>query len=651
MRHTARILFTLLTMLAGTLNATGKDDTYYILNGEQGLAGNNVLQMLQLEDGRMVFVTESHVNVYDGIQFNTLPLSKSHQSRLDGYKGYTHLYVDTEYRLWIKDYKRTACLDLKSMSYVENCKKLFNDQEAEDFFITSDGCLWTVRGRNVSHNDSHLTLRLPNDSPLQDMDGDDVHIFLFTADGTVNVYDNSNGRLTASLPAYSADKATLYDKTSLIRKMPNGEFYQIRMGSRSVLLSFNPRTLRWREVLECDYPLHTLTVAQGGLAYITTGKGFITLDTNTGQTNHAQTLRLPDGTRITTGINTVCCDREGSIWLGTYSQGVLYTSPQSGIFATEERPVRLKPVLTKVLANGRRLTPGSRQMAEDAPFAGTLNLEHSENTLMLTFSTMKFVRPRNVVYRYRLKETDADWHTVDADSNGGMVDDHGVLTLTFADMPSGSYTLEVAAAPHGGAWTGNLCRLTINIERPWWLGGAAFTVYLTILTLAFAVGTRLYTAATRRKQEQKNHEQMLLMRIQELIEKSNQYESSMNVVLTDKADESGKPDMSEAERDFLRRATDMVEQHLTDPSYTVEQLGRDLCMERTGLYRKLMAIMDKSPQSFIRSIRLEKAAAMLAEGNVTVAEVAEATGFSSSNYFSKCFQKEFGHKPSEHRSS
>lgn len=638
----------MLALLGVSLNAKSNVETFYVLNGEQGLSGSHVLQMLQLEDGRMVFVTESHVNVYNGIQFTSLPLDKSLYSPIKGYKGYTHLYVDADQRLWIKEVESTLCLDLKRMSYIKDCTKIFKDSKANDFFVTSDGCLWTVNNNSVIRNDDGLTLHLPNNSPLQDMEIDGERVFLFTANGTVNIYDGRNGQLTATAAAYSGEKAALYDCTSLIKKSTDGIFYQIRMGRRSVLLSFNPRTLAWKQLFECDFSLHTLTIAQGGIAYITTKEGFITLNLATGRMTMPQPLRLPDGTYITTGVNTVCCDREGSIWLGTYNRGVLYTSPQSGVFATEERNIKLTPVLTSVLVNGRKMTAGSRQMTDDAPFANALNLKHNENTLTLTFNTMKYVRPRNVVYRYRIKEIDSDWHTVDADSNSNIVDDHGVLTLTFTDMPSGIFTLEVAAASHGGAWIGNVCHLTMNIEHPWWVSGAAYAAYILILAIIFFIGAWLYAAAARRKSEQKSHEQMLLMRIQELIEKCNQYESSMNVVLTDKVDESGKPDMSEAEKDFLRRATDMVEQHLTDPGYTVEQLGRDLCMERTGLYRKLMAIMDKSPQSFIRSIRLEKAAAMLAEGNATVADVAEATGFSSPNYFSKCFQKEFGHKPSEH---
>lgn len=97
--------------------------------------------------------------------------------------------------------------------------------------------------------------------------------------------------------------------------------------------------------------------------------------------------------------------------------------------------------------------------------------------------------------------------------------------------------------------------------------------------------------------------------------------------------------------------TAVVERNISTQGYSVEQLASDLCMERTGLYRKLTALLSKSPVAFIRSIRLRRAAEMLAGGGMSVAEVAEATGFGSTGYFSKCFQAEFGCRPSDYQAA
>ena len=67
-----------------------------------------------------------------------------------------------------------------------------------------------------------------------------------------------------------------------------------------------------------------------------------------------------------------------------------------------------------------------------------------------------------------------------------------------------------------------------------------------------------------------------------------------------------------------------------------------------GALKELTALMDKSPVAFIRSMRLQRAAELLAEGGRSVAEVAEQTGFGSVGYFGRCFQAEFGCRPSDY---
>jgi transcriptional regulator GlxA family with amidase domain len=59
-------------------------------------------------------------------------------------------------------------------------------------------------------------------------------------------------------------------------------------------------------------------------------------------------------------------------------------------------------------------------------------------------------------------------------------------------------------------------------------------------------------------------------------------------------------------------------------------------------------MIQQSPVAFIRSIRLHRAAAMIAQKERSISEISELTGFCSVSYFSKCFQKEFGCKPSEY---
>ncbi|MCB0569227.1 MAG: response regulator [Phaeodactylibacter sp.] len=97
---------------------------------------------------------------------------------------------------------------------------------------------------------------------------------------------------------------------------------------------------------------------------------------------------------------------------------------------------------------------------------------------------------------------------------------------------------------------------------------------------------------------------------------------------------------------LVRRATEMVENHFENTSYSVQDLSRGLGMSRVGLYKRLVAITGKTPTKFIRLIRLKKAAQLLEKSNMTVSEVAYTVGFGSPKQFSKYFKQEFDLLPS-----
>ncbi len=100
---------------------------------------------------------------------------------------------------------------------------------------------------------------------------------------------------------------------------------------------------------------------------------------------------------------------------------------------------------------------------------------------------------------------------------------------------------------------------------------------------------------------------------------------------------------------LLAQCTRLVEEHMAQCDYGVEQLAADLCMERTGLYKKITAITADTPVTFIRNVRLRRASELLREGRLSVNEVAALTGFASPSYFTKCFKAKYGVKPSEYR--
>jgi len=80
----------------------------------------------------------------------------------------------------------------------------------------------------------------------------------------------------------------------------------------------------------------------------------------------------------------------------------------------------------------------------------------------------------------------------------------------------------------------------------------------------------------------------------------------------------------------------------------VDDLAEAVGISRAHLYRRLQELLDESPSSLIRSIRLERAAQLLEQRAGTVSEIAYNVGFKSLSHFSRSFRMHFGHVPSEH---
>ncbi|WP_370087792.1 7TM diverse intracellular signaling domain-containing protein [Ekhidna sp.] len=109
--------------------------------------------------------------------------------------------------------------------------------------------------------------------------------------------------------------------------------------------------------------------------------------------------------------------------------------------------------------------------------------------------------------------------------------------------------------------------------------------------------------------------------------------------------EASEIEVSSQQEIFLKKAIEIVEQHMADENFSVEELSSQLALDRTQLFRKLKALTGESPSTFIRTIRLKRAHQLLNAQAATVSEIAYATGFSSPSYFIKCYKEQYGHSP------
>lgn len=105
--------------------------------------------------------------------------------------------------------------------------------------------------------------------------------------------------------------------------------------------------------------------------------------------------------------------------------------------------------------------------------------------------------------------------------------------------------------------------------------------------------------------------------------------------------------LNEIDKEFLKKLKNTIHKNLANPEFNVEQLAREFSLDRSTLYRKILALTGETPLDLIHSYRLKRAAEMLRNSSVSVIEVALEVGFSSASYFARCFKKKFLRSPSE----
>ena len=139
----------------------------------------------------------------------------------------------------------------------------------------------------------------------------------------------------------------------------------------------------------------------------------------------------------------------------------------------------------------------------------------------------------------------------------------------------------------------------------------------------------------------------LLAQIKQLIELRKQLQAHYNSSNGQK-DSVASPTSAKEDK-FITKVREAIMARIDDASLGIPVLCRAIGMSRTQLHNKLKALTGKSASHFVRSIRLAEAMKLLDEDDLTIAEIAYATGFTDPGYFTRVFHEEFGETPTEYR--
>lgn len=559
--------------------------------------------------------------------------------------------------------------------------------EISTLFIDRDGGLWIGtynRGLFYSHP-SMYTMRSYTSSSFPANNENDLNVTAFAEDGKGTVYlrtkancykieNSATGTLKlqevplASMPAnrqaQRTDEILSQSKISAdnITALCKDKHGHIWVGTADGLRLYTPdskhaKTFYSEDGLSNNF-IQNILEAYDGTIWTATSNGISAISIKDKNSQPSFTVyRHADGTLE-----------------GEYSPGAIFQAKDSTLYFggvdgfTVFRPDKVSdtkapfpaPIFTSLTVNGIEIKvdkeyDGNIILRRATPYTSTIVLNYNQNFISLQFSAPDFINRQRLCYRYKLEGIDRQWNTVNTASSENT--NRGLLNASYTDLQPGKYTLTVYAGNGTDFSNAEKTTITIIITPPWWKTTTAYIIYILLLIAVIFAVLRTYTVYTRRKLERKHKEELLLARIRGLIEQCDRYEaeqkSSKDIcaeTLQEEAKESRNDEKSLSAEDsqFIAHAVELVEKNIHSSGYSVEQLAKDLCMERTGLYRKLQSLLEQSPSYFIRDIRLRRARNMLAETDLTIAEIAEQTGFSSASYFTRCFQEAYGCKPSEY---
>lgn len=99
---------------------------------------------------------------------------------------------------------------------------------------------------------------------------------------------------------------------------------------------------------------------------------------------------------------------------------------------------------------------------------------------------------------------------------------------------------------------------------------------------------------------------------------------------------------------LMERIMKTVNERLSDSDFNVEELAEAVGLSRVQLHCRVKDMAGITVGEFIRNLRMQQAAKLLGQGDVTVSQVTYAVGMVNPNHFSAAFKKYFGVTPSEY---
>ena len=319
------------------------------------------------------------------------------------------------------------------------------------------------------------------------------------------------------------------------------------------------------------------------------------------------------------------------------SSQMIYFGGDDGFMTIDTRAVN------NIQYNRRLILSG--MMVNGKPYVGdgvsvrnmnSITLRYDQNNIVLNLTDIPFSGQLASVYMYKLDGIDHTWQYLSGND----------FDISYNGLPYGRYHLSVCKVGVGGRMQ-EVYSFDIHILPPWYFTWWAFLLYMIIIAILARWGRNFYIVKHRLVEERKA-KQHIMKQSETRASVFTELYSSMVHKLNAPENSGEESSLENSDSRLLAEVTQAIDEHLADTDLSVKKLQEIVGVGDKLLYRKLKSLTGKTPVEYIRHIRMQRAANLLRESSCTVSEVMYMVGFSSSSYFSKCFQNTFGVTPAEY---
>lgn len=345
-----RTNFILLLLFIALLPIVAKSYSFLQLNNTNGLSNNQVEVIFQDSRGFMWFATNSGLNRYDGHNFKIYKTDSRKKNTLSSDK-ITSIQEDALGNLWfLNRMPRYDVYCLNSEKIIQNTDsilntyglpptpdliKIFNKKELFAYYRNGDLFCYNFETKNNRKiiSDGHLK------GAIQDMAISDKYTWLLFNDGVLKCIDITNGSVD-----FKDDYFNKQAYTSTINKNividNDGDLWVYPGIADKGIAYLNIKNKKWSfldqestKMLSTNF-VRCIAQDQNHLFWIGTDHGGINIYDKQ-QNKVINTIRNDIYDDSSIGQNSIIstfCSEDGTIWIGTYKNGISYYNPNISKF-------------------------------------------------------------------------------------------------------------------------------------------------------------------------------------------------------------------------------------------------------------------------------------------------------------------------------